>query len=207
MTRSHFSVTADPNLDAVVDTLTRAFWDDPVVSWAFPHDAGQREQLMDGFFRVTTELLLAHGGLVGATSGHEAVLVWSPPGTPDLSEADNARYLSELAGATGRCAARAVTLMETLDAHYPSALPPHVHVMFAAARPEARSWGAGVLLVRALIRQRSEPGLGLYAEASSPDNLSLWQEMGARRIGAEIALPGDGPSLYPIWRESVSVGD
>ena len=116
------------------------------------------------------------------------------------------RQVAETIAAAERCAARATTLMEVLDAHYPSALPPHVHVMFAAARPEARSWGAGVLLVRALIRQRSDNGVGLYAEASSPDNLSLWQEMGARRIGAEIALPADGPSLYPIWREAVSVG-
>lgn len=196
-----FPVTDAPDLDAVVTTLTSAFRDDPVLVWTFPREVPRREQLLDGFFRVTTEMLLRHGGLTAATPGYEAVLVWSPPGTPDLTEAESKQYLSDLAAATGTCGERAAVLMAALDEHYPRDLPPHIHVMFAAARPSPEITGAGVMLVRAMLRQQRRPGTGLYAEASSPFNLSLWERMGMRRIGDEIALPGNGPSLYPIWMD------
>jgi hypothetical protein len=204
VTTEGFLVTAAPDMDAIVTTLTSAFRDDPVLVWTFPREVPRREQLMDGFFRVTTELLLGHGGLAAATPRHEAVLVWSPPGTPDLSKAENTRYRSELAAAAGACGERATTLMETLDGHYPQGLPPHNHVMFAAARPSSEVTGAGVILLRAILRQQRRLGFGLYAEASSPLNLSLWEQMGMRRVGDEISLPDDGPSLYPIWMDAPS---
>ncbi|CAO5229966.1 hypothetical protein FAGKG844_130064 [Frankia sp. AgKG'84/4] len=27
----------------------------------------------------------------------------------------------------------------------------------------------------------------------------MWERLGPRRIGPEIVLPDDGPTLYPIW--------
>lgn len=197
MTADPFTVTAAPDVDAVVATLVAAFRDDPVLRWTMPAGIAERDRWLDGFFRATTELLLTHDGLVGHTPGHEAVAVWSPPGEPDLDDAADAAWQEQLATATGPCADRTATLMAALDDHHPADLPPHVHVMFAAARPEA--WGSGVVLVRALTRRLGREDLGLYAEASSPDNLALWQEMGVRRVGGAIALP-DGPPLFPIWR-------
>lgn len=199
MTADPFAVTATPDLDAVVATLVAAFRDDPVLRCTVPPGVAERDRWLDGFFRATTELLLTHDGLVGHTPGHEAVAVWSPPGEPDLDDAADAAWQERLATATGPCAARAATLMAALDAHHPTDLPPHVHVMFAAARPQA--WGSGVVLVRALTGRLGREDLGLYAEASSPDNLALWLEMGMGRVGGEIPLPG-GPPLFGIWRAS-----
>lgn len=195
MSPEPFVVTADPDLDAVTATLVEAFRDDPVLRWTMPPDTPERDRWLDGFLRSTTALLLAHDGRVAHTQEHEAVAVWSPPGQPDLDEAGNAAWLAELAHVTGPCAERAVTLVTALDEHHPTDLPPHVHVMFAAARPEAA--GRGVLMLRALTRRLGDPAVGLYAEASSPVNLGLWQAMGLQRTGPEIPLPG-GPSLYPI---------
>lgn len=197
MTADPFTVTATPDLDAVVATLIAAFRDDPVLRWTMPPEVAERDRWLDGFFRATTELLLDHDGLVGHTPDHEAVAVWSPPGEPDLDDAAETAWQERLAAATGPCATRSMALMAALDDHHPADLPPHVHVMFAAARPEA--WGSGVVLVRALVRRLGRKDLGLYAEASSLDSLTLWLEMGMRRIGREIPLL-DGPPLFPIWR-------
>ena len=189
-----FAVTATPDLDAVVATLVEAFRDDPVLRWTMPPEVAERDRWLDGFFRETTSLLLAHDGLVGHTPDHEAVAVWSPPGEPDLDETADAAWQERLATATGPCAARATALMAALDDHHPADLPPHVHVMFAAARPEA--WGSGVVLVRALSRRLGRDDTGLYAEASSQASLGLWQEMGMRRVGNENPAPR-GPVAFP----------
>ncbi|MCK9924230.1 GNAT family N-acetyltransferase [Frankia sp. AgPm24] len=198
--RNSVLITATPDMAAVVDTLTRAFDPDPILNWAFPPAAANREQSMAAFFRITTELLLEHGGQVGVAPEYAAVAVWSPPGEPALSELEQTRYFQRLADACGECGERAVALMRALDDQHPPGLPAHYHVMFAAARPEPAAVGRAVLLIRALLKLEELRGCGLYAEASSPQNRDLWLEMGLRRVGDEIVLPAGGPSLYPVWR-------
>ncbi|MCM3883045.1 GNAT family N-acetyltransferase [Frankia sp. R82] len=199
--RNPVLVTATPDMAAVVDTLTQAFGPDPILNWAFPPTVAHRERLMAAFFRITTELLLEHGGQVGVAPEYAAVAVWSPPGEPALGEREQARYFRRLAEACGECGERAVALMRALDDQHPPGLPAHYHVMFAAARPEPAAVGRAVLLIRALLKLEDLRGFGLYAEASSQQNRDLWLEMGLRRVGNEIVLPAGGPSLYPVWRE------
>src|SRR5215471_4514720 len=94
--------TAMPtDLKAVVQTLCLAFDTDPVTEWNFPRDMANRGSLVEGFFRVTTKMILGHGGHVAATPGHEAVGVWSPAGAPEPTEAELADYASQLSRACG----------------------------------------------------------------------------------------------------------
>ncbi|MFD9664794.1 GNAT family N-acetyltransferase [Rhodococcus sp. NPDC059968] len=192
-------VTADPDLDAVVDTLVTAFRDDPIIEWAIPPNTLGRDYHLAAFFASTTEFLLDHGGIVAAPHDYSAVLVWSPPGEPAITDAENRAFLDRLTASTGTCGARVRTLMEALDAHHPADLPPHCHVMFAAVRPEHRGTGVRAALTGALRAMRLHDGIGVYAEASSTRNLRLWERLGGQRIGAEITLPEGGPSLYPIF--------
>ncbi|MFC0453329.1 hypothetical protein [Rhodococcus jostii] len=192
-------VTGSPDLDAVVATLVAAFRDDPIIEWAIPPTTLGRDYHLAAFFASTTEFLLNHGGVVAAPEDYSAVLVWSPPGEPAVSDAENQAFVDRLAASTGACGARVRALMEALDAHHPADLPPHCHVMFAAVRPESRGTGVRASLTGALRAMRLHDGVGVYAEASSPRNLRLWERLGGRRVGAEIALPEGGPSLYPIF--------
>ncbi|MDV7246739.1 MULTISPECIES: hypothetical protein [Rhodococcus] len=192
-------VTADPDLAAVVDTLVTAFRDDPIIEWAIPPNTLGRDYHLAAFFASTTEFLLNHGGIVAAPHDYSAVLVWSPPGEPAVSDVENRVFLDRLTASTGACGPRVRTLMEALDAHHPVDLPPHCHVMFAAVRPEHRGTGVRAALTDALRAMRLHDGVGVYAEASSTRNLRLWERLGGQRVGAEIVLPDGGPSLYPIF--------
>lgn len=138
------------DLKAVVQTLCLAFDTDPVTEWNFPRDMANRASLVEGFFRVTTEMILGHGGHVAATPGHEAVGVWSPSGAPEPTEAELADYASQLSRACGDGAERALTIMRAIDAHRPADLPPHFHVVFVGVRPEYRKQGAAVEILRTL---------------------------------------------------------
>lgn len=192
-------VTGSPDLDAVVATLVAAFRDDPVIEWAIPPTTLGRDYHLAAFFASTTEFLLEHGGIVAAPKDYSAVLVWSLPGEPAVSDAENRAFLDRLAASTGACGPRVRALMEALDAHHPADLPPHCHVMFAAVRPEHRGTGVRAALTDALRAMRLHDGVGVYAEASSTRNLRLWERLGGKRIGEDIVLPDGGPSLYPIF--------
>ena len=192
-------VTSDPDLEAVVATLSCAFADDPVIKWAIPEDVPERARYLDAFFDITTRQLLDNGGAVAATASYDGVLVWS--GTEASSEEDNIAVLAELEQACGPCGPKVSTLMQTLDAHHPTDLPLHVHALYAAIRPETRGTGAREMLIGAFRELRVTHGFGVYAEASSLRSLRLWERLGSKRIGGEITLPG-GPSLYPIFRSA-----
>jgi ribosomal protein S18 acetylase RimI-like enzyme len=144
-------------------------------------------------------MILEHGGCVGMTPGYEAVGVFSPPGEPELTGSEQADFTDALLAACGEGGERAVTVMAALDAAHPADLPPHYHAMFAAVRPDARALGHGTQVARALAVVADAAGAGVYAEASNLMSLALWERLGVRRMGPEIALPDGGPILYPIW--------
>lgn len=193
--------TGRPDLEAVVETLCLAFAADPVLTWNFPPDLADRAALVAGFFRVTTEMLLDHGGEIGATANYEAVAVFSPPEATALSEAEAADFLAALLAVCGEGGERAAIIMRALDDAHPTDLPPHFHVMFAAVRPGAQAQGHARAISGALAQAADAAGAGVYAEASNLASLALWKRLGLRRIGPEIILPDGGPSLYPIWGE------
>jgi hypothetical protein len=186
-------ITSVPDLLAVAGTLDAAFVRDPVVSWMFP--PGTPDRARAEFFLLTTEYLLDHDGVVAATPGYGAVLVWTQPNAMVPTEASTRAFYDEL---DRLCGSRARTVMELLDEHYPADLPPHCHVMFAAARPEVQARGARSMLTTALEREVRRDGAGVYAEASSRRSLVLWERLGLSRLGDEVRVP-DGPSLYPVW--------
>ncbi|ADP83586.1 N-acetyltransferase [Pseudofrankia inefficax] len=202
MTSAEYLRTGRPDIEAVVETLCLAFESDPVLTWNFPRDLANRSALVAGFFRVTTQLILDHGGEIGATANYEGLGVWSPPGATALSEAETDDFLNALFTACGEGGERAAIIMQALDEALPADLPAHYHVMFAAVRPGAQAQGHAHAISNLLARAANEAGAGVYAEASNLRSLALWERMGLRRIGPEITLPDGGPSLFPIWGDA-----
>lgn len=192
-------VTATPDLAAVVDTLTSSFAADPIIEWAIPSSTPDRRRYLDAFFEITTRALLDGGGHVAATPTYDGVVVWS--GTEPATDAENSRMLADLEDRCGPCGPQVRLLMEILDAHHPTDLPPHVHCLYAAVRAEARGSGAREMVIGAFRELRIARGLGVYAEASSERSLKLWKRLGSEQLGEPILLPA-GPSLYPIFRSA-----
>jgi len=187
------------DLRSVIETLCLAFDTDPVTEWNFPRHLANRPSLVEGFFRLTTEMILDHGGYVAATPGYEAVGVWSPPDAAEPTEAELADYASALVRACGEGAERALTIMRAIDASRPADIPPAFHVLFIGVRPDQRKQGGAVEILAAVGQALIETGTGVYGEASNEHSRALWQRFGASQAGPEIQLPESGPSLYPMW--------
>ncbi|MDJ0362808.1 hypothetical protein [Rhodococcus sp. H29-C3] len=193
------TVTGQPDLDAVVATLTASFGQDPVIEWAIPSDTSERKRYLDAFFGIVTKDILDRGGMAATSPDNDAVLVWSTPDDVVATDDENTVLLDRLESATGPTGRRVRILIELLDAHHPANLPPHCHVMFAAVRERSRGTGVRGTMTGALRELRLADGVGVYAEASSERSLRLWERLGLSRVGSEIVLPDGGPKLFPIF--------
>src|ERR1700743_1098530 len=84
-------VATTDDLEVTGETLARAFEHGPLWGWAFEDAERERELALLGVvfgFFVEAALDL---GWVRVTDGVEAVALWIPPGTPEMTPADEER--------------------------------------------------------------------------------------------------------------------
>ncbi len=131
-------VATPADLDAVVETISLAFYADPVWSWAFP-EANLRAAQFRRWWPLFVESALPHGW-VWRTAGAESVTVWTPPGLPELSAVAEARVpglLDELLGERSRTVLRALLQFEAARPHDEL----HYYLSFVATHDDHRRRG------------------------------------------------------------------
>ncbi|MFG2877417.1 hypothetical protein ACGFYU_20895 [Streptomyces sp. NPDC048337] len=173
--------------------LATAFHEDALTRWMIP-DEKLRAELLPGFFRVFVELSAAHGGVLSTPDG-DAVLLFLPPG----AEPDGAALDAAFAAALGEYADALRTIAGLQEERHPHG-PPHYYVSFGAVRPGRQQGGLISGLLGELLARADAEGVGMYAEASSPGGEAASRRAGFELLGEDIVLPGDGPTLRPMWR-------
>jgi hypothetical protein len=200
-------VTTAQDLDEAADILTAAFVDDPVITWLVPRELPHREKYIKGFMHSWTRFMIEHEGKAVLSSERDAVLVWEPSvRAVPLTDGDDLAFRADLTAATGPAAARCLQLIDLLDAHCPSDLPPHAHGALAAVLPGAKSRGAVMRLGIELLRYVYPRNWGIYCEASSESSSAVWQRLGGKAIGRQISLPGSDAVVTPLFirREDIA---
>jgi ribosomal protein S18 acetylase RimI-like enzyme len=129
---------------AVLDTISQAFFRDPVWSWVFPDDE-QRRDVYPRFwdFFVTAGL---RNDSVYVADGGAATTVWSPPGAPELSD-DEEAALVEFFRET--CGDRIDTVLEAvgrIERAHPSD-EAHWYLGVVATHPDHAGKRLGVTLI------------------------------------------------------------
>ena len=189
-----------PDVPALARVLARAFFDDPVFVWLSPN-ASRRRSALPGFFAALARhhFLAGPGAEVATTdSGIGAVALWEPPGVAEPSaRAQVAMLPSAVRAFRGRLGvARALTAEMT--AVHPEA--PHWYLAMIGSDPQFRGGGFGHALMRSRLDRCDAECAPAYLESSNPDNIGYYQRFGFEVTG-EIAMPGGGPSLWPMWRQ------
>jgi ribosomal protein S18 acetylase RimI-like enzyme len=130
-------------------------------------------------------------------SGIGAVALWDPPGRAEQSaRAQVAMLPSAVRAFRGRLGvARALT--EEMKAVHPE--EPHWYLAMIGSDPQVRGGGFGNALMRSRLDRCDAEWAPAYLESSNPDNIGYYQRFGFEVTG-EIAMPGGGPSLWPMWR-------
>lgn len=189
------AITGDT--DAVVETISRAFMDDPVWSWAFP-DAALRLDQYRRWWRIYVAAAVAGEAAWIADASVAAAAVWVTPGGKDLLPEDELRVeplLRELVG--DEQAERVVELNALFEAHHPN-LPFH-YLSLLGTHPEHRGRGLGLGLLAERLLELDALNEASLLESSNPANNERYARLGFEQID-EFRAPDQGPPIAVMWR-------
>ena len=189
---------AAADLDVLSQVIADAFCDLAPSRWLIG-DPAARRQVFPGYFRLYVEHALARG-VVHTTPGRTAAALWIPAGDREAGPPDG--YDARLAAVTGPWVSRFRIFDAALDRHHPAGTG-HWHLAILAVRPDRQGRGTGAALLAAGHAVLDQvPGTPAYLEASSARARDLYLAHGyALRPGGPFHLPGDGPPLWPMWRQ------
>lgn len=188
------------DLDALSIVIAEAFHDLPPSRWLIGDEIARRE-VFPHYFRIHLELAMACG-VVCTTARRDAAALWIPVGSDRPVPADG--YSERLAVATSPWTSRFVVFDAALEGRHPAGTAHH-HLALLGVLPGQQGDGIGSALLREHHAWLDRAGIPGYLEASSERNRQLYLRHGYRDVGPLIELP-DGPSLYPMWREPVTLG-
>jgi GNAT superfamily N-acetyltransferase len=189
------AVAAD--LPAMVETLARAFYADPVWAWAFSDPERRLEQL-GAVWGVVAESALAYES-AWLLDGAAAVALWIPPGQPELSPADEERVEGLLAEMLGGGAARVLETFARFDAAHPHE-ESHYYLSLLATNPEHSGRGLGMGLLADCLARFDAEGVPAFLESSNPVNTPRYERLGFA-VRGEFELPEGGPNVTQMWRD------
>jgi GNAT superfamily N-acetyltransferase len=169
------------------------------MSWLFTAPDRRRAGLPRFFAALTRHHLLAAGGVQVAAGevGIGAAALGAPPGRWQETLREQAAMAPAMLRAfRGRLGA-ARELAERMKGVHPE--EPHWYLAVIGSDPEVRGAGFGRALMEAGLQRCDAEGAPAYLESSNPENIPYYHRFGFDVIG-EIAAPGGGPALWPMWR-------
>jgi GNAT superfamily N-acetyltransferase len=170
------------DLPRIGEALALAFERDPLWGWAFEDASRERKlaalEAVFGFFAGAA----LDFGWVRVTDGVEAVALWIPPGSPEMTPADEERMPGVIADACEPAsAARVGELLGAFEHNHPHE-PPHFYLSLLATRPDHAGHGFGVGLVADNLAEidAGDPPAPAFLESSNPRNLTRYERLGFR---------------------------
>ncbi|MDX6659024.1 MAG: hypothetical protein QOH62_3817 [Solirubrobacteraceae bacterium] len=176
--------------------LARAFHDDPLTAWFLRSDA-KRPKYARRFFAWQLHRLLGQEQVVAAADGSGAAL-WALPGRWRESTWQALRLFVSLVPALGRHIPVAARGIESVEKRHPE--DPHLYLAVLGTDPSAQGRGIGSALLRPGLELCDRDGLPAYLESSKERNVAFYARFGFR-VTEEVRMPGDGPSVWPMWRD------
>ena len=181
----------------LAQVLARAFFDDPVASWAWRPDA-LRMRALERFQSRRMQQLLPHEE-VWTNDELSAAALWAPPERWRSTLREDAEHLP--AFAHPRLALRAPLVTYGwlgLERHHPHS-PPHYYLAVLGTDPPSQGRGLGSRLMRPVLERCDEDGVGAYLESSKESNIAFYGRHGFRVV-EEVRLPR-GPRMWAMWRD------
>lgn len=183
------------DVPAIVDTVTAAFFDDPLWGPAFP-DRGTRSVQASSFWRLLISSALRYPWTF-LSGDARSIAVWLPPGGVELTEEESTGFDAFVRGIVGRSAADDIlTIVERFEHARPT--EPHFYLSLFATHPDHRGSGLGMALLRENLARIDERGLPAYLESSNPANDARYASVGFVPRN-EIVEPS-GQVVTTMWR-------
>lgn len=176
-------------------TLARAFDDDPLTIWLFPHDDSRRRRL-PRFFRSLLRTALPIGEVYTAGDSRGAA-IWNPPGTFPMGWRADARLglvTTSLVGSRIMTCARGLMYFAS---HHPSER--HWYLQMLGTDPACQGQGIGSAIMAPVLTRCDGEGERIYLESTKKDNIPFYERHGFS-VTDEIEVPR-GPVVWAMWRD------
>ena len=180
--------------DAVVETLTGAFTEDPLMRWLFEDDASRPAQLRVWWAGII-EHRPPHVEVLDTPDAHSAAIWHGPDPVEGTSSASFPDMLAGLVGAD--VMQRKLQGLSVIPAAHPTER--HWYLAAIGTRPAFQGQGSGPRVLQPVLDRCDAEGIPAYLESSNERNVPFYERFGFVATGL-IQVPA-GPALTPMWRE------
>jgi GNAT superfamily N-acetyltransferase len=187
------STTAD--LDAIVATMTSAFFDDPMWGPAFP-DAGRRAAQASALWRLFVGSGQRYPWTL-VTANVESAALWIPPGGIELTAEEESGFEDFLVDTAGRVAAdNILEILHKLEEAHPA--EPHYYLSLLATHGDHRGRGLGMGLLAENLARIDALGAPAYLESCNPANNKRYAGVGF--VARDEVVLASGHVVTTMWR-------
>ncbi len=178
------------------EVLARAFVHDPVLA-SFLREGPDRPARLTRYFELECRLGSAAHGEVWLDDDGVGAAVWRGPGGYPEPLSAQLRLLPRFLRLFPREFLRASRAMNVLARVHPR--EPHWYLLAVGVVPEATGQGRGSAVLEPVLARCDAEGLPAYLEASSADNVRLYERLGFESL-AEVEI-FSGVRVRPMRRE------
>ena len=182
--------------EIVSETLTHAFFDDPVMAWVFEDPDTRREKLRT-WMELNFDVGIGCGHLYTAED-RDAVAVWSPPDVELFDDVTGPRVVKLLEDLIGDASRTKLAGLIEMTMNHPE--EPHFYLMLLGTLPESQGQGKAGALLRPILERCDAQGLVAYLESSNPSNVTFYERHGFE-VMCDVQLGDDGPVANPMQRK------
>jgi len=187
---------SEQDIPALAGVLARAFFDDPVASWAYRPD-DLRLWALERFQGTRTRQLIGHEE-VWVDEGLNCAALWAPPGRWKASVRETLELVPSFARPRLIARLPLVTLgWEKLEHGHPR--EPHYYLAVLGTDPSAQGQGLGSAVLQGVLEQCDRDGIGAFLESSKESNIAFYARHGFK-VTEEVRLVR-GPSMWKMWRD------
>jgi GNAT superfamily N-acetyltransferase len=181
-------------LPALCDCLSRAFEDDPISVFLFPHERSRTRRLA-GFYRLVLPILAGHGAIYTEPELRGAA-AWQAPSPPRPGLIGGFLGALALVASLRTASRRAQQLSRVVMRSHPR--KPHWYLGILGTNPGDQGQGIGSTLMEPVLARCDAEALPAYLESSKRENIPFYERHGFRVTG-ELRIDG-GPALWPMLR-------
>lgn len=192
MTPIDIKVASDVDEDQAIAVAVQAFSTDPLMRWAMP-DPHQFLEVFPAYLRAVAGRAFDHRSAY-YIDGFRGSAFWLPPGISFDEEA--AIDVLQRNVAPDRLE-EILALMERVGKYHPT--QPHWYLPFMAVEARFQRKGLGSSLMRHALMPCDHDGTLAYLEASSRENLALYERHGFEVLATVQC--GTCPPLFPMVRK------
>jgi len=186
------------DLPRLIDTMARAFDDDPIANWFAAQDE-RRSQRIHAFMRIAAERFTFPHGDVYTTDDIEGGALWNPPGTWKMGFLQQFMTIPAFARvASLRRLPGVMRGFQAVEKDHPQ--EPHYYLLALGVEPELQGRSIGTQLMAPILEKCDRERIPAYLESSKERNVPLYERNGFK-VTKEMVVPYNGPKIWLMWRD------